>query len=114
MKNVNTEFGHVSWTTVESDGPARYDWLECAALVAGRSKTLHVAMALTWLAVMAGEPRVALTRRTMKRWGLSRDATGDALLLLQAHRLIVVWSAPGRARVIILTEPGTTTALRLS
>ena len=60
-------------------GPVRYDWLAQAARVAGRTKGLHLACALAWLAALHGRPDVALTRRTMARWSLSRDIVGKAL-----------------------------------
>ncbi|WP_298598921.1 hypothetical protein [Zoogloea sp.] len=43
-----------------------------------------------------------MTRRHMAWWSLSRDACGDALRLLRAHGLVLAWSAPGRARVVVL------------
>lgn len=92
-------------------GPIRYDWLQAAARIAGRSKALHTAALLAWLSAMHSRPDVPLTRRSMARWSLSRDAAGDTLRLLEAHRLVIVWSAPGRARIVILTEPGTDTPL---
>lgn len=88
-------------------GPVRFDWLQAVARIAGRSKALYVAVLLAWLAACRGRPDVTVTRRHMALWSLSRDACGDALRLLQAHRLVLVWSAPGRARVVVLTEPGT-------
>ena len=91
--------------------PVRIDWLEHAARIAGRSKILHVACALSWLAALHGRPDVPLTRTSMARWSLSRDIVGHALLVLREHRLVLVWSAPGRARIVVLTEPGTTTPL---
>lgn len=94
-------------------GPVRFDWLEAAARVAGRSKALHTATALAWLVALHARPDVPLTRRNMARWGLSRDSAGDALRLFQQHRLLLVWSAPGRARRVVLTEPGTVTPLTL-
>jgi len=45
-------------------GPVRYDWLAQAARAAGKTKGLHVACALAWLAALHGRPDVPLTRRT--------------------------------------------------
>lgn len=95
-------------------GPVRYDWLAQAARVAGRTKGLHLACALAWLAALHGRPDVALTRRTMARWSLSRDIVGKALATLREHGLVLTWAAPGRARVVVLTEPGTTTPLTIA
>lgn len=94
-------------------GPVRYDWLAQAASVAGRSKTLHVACALAWLSALHARPDVPLTRRSMACWSLSRDIVGHALSTLREHGLVLVWSAPGRARIVVLTEPGTTTPLAI-
>ena len=101
-------------SSIQVVGPVRFDWLECVARIAGRSKAMHVATALVWLAALRGEPGSPLTRRSMTRWGLSRDAAGDALRLLEAHALIIVWTAPGRARFVILTEPGTDRPLKIA
>lgn len=95
-------------------GPVRYDWLSQAARVAGRTKGLHLACALAWLAALNGRPDVALTRRTMARWSLSRDIVGKGLATLREHGLVLTWAAPGRARVVVLTEPGTSTPLAIA
>lgn len=100
-------------SSVHTVGPVRFDWLEHAARIAGRSKALHIATALVWLAALRGEAGVPLTRRSMARWGLSRDAAGAALSLLRVNHLVIVWSAPGRARIVVLTEPGTSTPLAI-
>ena len=94
-------------------GPVRYDWLAQAAQAAGRTKGLHLACALVWLAALHGRPDVALTRRTMARWSLSRDIVGKALANLREQGLVLTWSAPGRARTVVLTEPGSTTPLAI-
>jgi hypothetical protein len=97
----------VSLSAIQTTGLVSFDWLESVASLAGRSKALHTALALAWLTALQGRPDVAFTRRHMTRWSLSRDAAGDALRLLQAHKHAIVWSAPGRARIVILTEAGT-------
>ncbi len=94
-------------------GPVRFDWLAAVARLAGRSKVLHLALALAWLSALQARPDVALTRRTMARWGLSRDAAGDGLRFLQHAGLLRCWSAPGRARIVILYEPGGDTPLAI-
>jgi hypothetical protein len=94
-------------------GPVRYDWLAQAAKAAGKTKGLHVACALAWLAALHGRPDVPLTRRTMARWSLSRDIVGKALANLREQGLVLTWSAPGRARTVVLTEPGSTTPLAI-
>jgi len=87
-------------------GSVRFDWLQAVVQIAGRSKALHVAVLLLWLAAHRGRPDITVTRRHMALWSLSRDACGDALRLLRAHGLVLVWSAAGRARIVVLTEPG--------
>lgn len=98
---------------IQITAPVRIDWLEHAARVAGRTKLLHVACTLSWLAALHARPDVPLTRGRMRRWSLSRDIVGLALATLREHGLVLVWAAPGRARVIVLTEPGTATPLAI-
>jgi hypothetical protein len=96
-----------SLSPIQVIGPVRFDWLESVARLTGRSKALHTALALAWLTALRGRPDIVFSRRHMAAWSLSRDAAGDALRLLQAHKHAIVWSAPGRARIVILTEAGT-------
>jgi hypothetical protein len=91
----------------------RYDWLAHVARTAHHSKALHLGVALAWLAANRGAVGFSLTRRTLARWNLSRDAAYDGLRTLQAHRLLAVWKLPGRALHVLLTEPGTDKPLRL-
>jgi hypothetical protein len=49
----------------------------------------------------------------MARWSLSRDIVGKALANLREQGLVLTWSAPGRARVVVLTEPDSTTPLAI-
>lgn len=80
--------------------PVRYDWLMAAAKLSGKS--LHLALALSWLAGLAHSPKVKLTRSTMRRFSLSRDACYDGLRKLEAARLVAVWRLPGRSPMVIL------------
>lgn len=82
----------------------RYDWLAEVAKLPGKS--LHLGIALSWMAVLRGGPRVQLGRRVMARFSLSRDACYDALRRLEAHGLIKVWRLPGRSPMVTLMEPG--------
>lgn len=91
----------------------RFDWLAQVAATAHRSKALHLGVALAWLAATRGVPGVSLTRRTLARWNLSRDAASDGLRVLQAHGLVIVWSLPGRSHHVVLVEPGTDKPLML-
>ena len=51
----------------------RFDWLAIAA--AQRGKSLHLALALAWLASTRRASGISLTRRTLAKWNLSRDAS---------------------------------------
>lgn len=93
--------------------PVRYDWLAHAAEAARRTKALHLAVSLCWLAASSGAPGVSLTRRTLRDWGLSRDAAYDALRTLKAAGCLFWWSLPGRAHRVLLVEVGTDQPLRL-
>src|SRR5512134_863844 len=84
--------------------PIRYDWLAEVGKLPGKS--LHLGVALAWMAVRRGRPGVQLGRRTMARFNLSRDACYDALRRLEAEGLINVWRLPGRSPMVILMEPG--------
>jgi hypothetical protein len=83
-------------------GLIRYDWLAEVGKLSGKS--LHLGVALAWMAVLRGGPRVQLGRRVMARFSLSRDASYDALRRLEAHGLIKVWRLPGRSPMVILLE----------
>lgn len=89
----------------------RLDVLEAAAAVPGKACQLLIGLML--LVVIRGAPIVPLTRRTMARVKVSREAAGPALRRLEAAGLVKVWSLPGRARTICLLEPGKTTPLVL-
>jgi hypothetical protein len=84
--------------------PIRYDWLIAVGQLSGKS--LHLGIALAWMAVVRGGPRVQLGRRVMARFSLSRDASYDALRRLEAHGLVKVWRLPGRSPMVTLMEPG--------
>ncbi len=82
-----------------------FDWLVQAAAL--RGKALHLAVALAWLAATRNSAGVSLTRRTLAKWSISRDACYANLRSLQDAQLVRVWRLPGRAAHVILTEPGT-------
>jgi hypothetical protein len=86
---------------------AGFEWLEQVALCADRTKALHLGLALYWLATRSGLPGVSLTRRTLARWSLSRDAAYDALKVLKSAGLVAVWTLPGRAHHVVLLRQGT-------
>lgn len=83
--------------------PIRYDWLAEVGKLSGKS--LHLGVALAWMAVLRGEPRVQLGRKVMKRFSLSRDACYDTLRRLEAQGLVKVWRLPGRSAMVTLMEP---------
>lgn len=80
----------------------RMDWIEQCASLPG--KTLHLGMAIWWLAGIRHGPRVQLTRRTLARFGISRDACYPGLKRLEEARLVSVWRLPGRAPMVTLIE----------
>lgn len=84
-----------------------FEWLEQVAQCADRTKALHLGLALYWLAARSGLPGVSLTRRTLARWSLSRDAAYDALKVLKSAGLVAVWTLPGRAHHVVLLRRGT-------
>lgn len=98
---------------IEPRTPILFDWLECVAASAERSKALHLGLALAWLAARDGVPGVSLTRRTLARWSLSRDAAYDALRTLQTAGLVIVWRLPGRAHHVVLVQQGSDVPLCL-
>jgi hypothetical protein len=85
-------------------GPVRWDWLVESARLNGKS--LHLGVALAWLAARRRGPGVRLTRRILTQWSISRDACYDGLRRLESARLIRVWRLPGRSPLVILLEPG--------
>lgn len=89
----------------------RMDVLEAACHVAGKACQLLVGLML--LVVIRGTPTVPLTRRTMARVNVSREAAGPALRRLEEAGLVKVWRLPGRASRVCLLEPGKTTPLEI-
>ena len=89
----------------------RLDVLEAATHVAGKACQLLIGLML--LVVIRGAPTVPLTRRTMARVNISREAAGPALRRLEDAGLVKVWRLPGRASMVCLLEPGKTTPLMI-
>lgn len=92
-------------------GPIPMSWLSSAARLPGKS--VHVALALFWLAGMKPQGKVKMTRQAQNLFNVSDDAYRDALPRLEEAGLIKVWRAPGqRAQVEIVdhftkvNEPG--------
>lgn len=106
---------HVTASVPDVPRHVRYDWLAAVASISTRSsKSLHLGIALAWLAATRHAPGVSLTRRTLAKWNLSRDACYDGLRRLEAAGLVRVWRLPGRSPHVILMEPGIDTPLRLT
>lgn len=87
----------------------RMDVLEASTHVAGKACQLLIGLML--LVLVRGAPTVPLTRRTMARVNVSREAAGPALRRLEDAGLVKVWRLPGRASMVCLLEPGKTTPL---
>ena len=45
---------------------------------------------------------------------LVRTQLAQALATLREHGLVLTWAAPGRARIVVLTEPGSSTPLAIA
>jgi len=81
-------------------GPIPLEWIGAAARLPG--KTLHVALALQYLAGLTKSKTVKLTARTLDIVGVARDAKAEALARLQLAGLISVEQTPGRAPSVTL------------
>ena len=91
----------------------RTDWLARAAMLPGR--TLHYAVAAFALATIADSPTIAPGPKTLARYGVSSDASGDALTRLIQAGLVSADRKRGRApRITLLEGPGKVLALRKS
>lgn len=89
----------------------RTDWLRLAAVMPGR--TLHYATAILVLASLANSATVAPGRQTLARYGVSRDASGDALTRLVKDGLVRADRKRGRApRITLLDGAGKVLVLR--
>jgi hypothetical protein len=80
----------------------RTDWLAKVALLPGR--TLNYGLALFTFASMSRSPTVAPSRRTLARFGVSRDAACDALTRLTAAGLAHAERKQGRTPKITLLD----------
>lgn len=81
-------------------GPIPLDWIGRAACLPG--KTLHVALALQYLAGLQKTQTVKLGAKALSVLGVARDAKYDALNRLQDAGLIAVQRARGRTSVVTL------------
>jgi|GEM_PF-6837744 len=85
-------------------GPISMDWLIRVAALPG--KTLHLALAIQWLAGMAKTSTFVLTRKALSFFNVGPDAMADALKRLENGGLIRVQRSPGkRHRVEVIAPP---------
>ena len=80
----------------------RIDWLSRAALLPGR--TLHYAIALYILASIRNSATVTISRNMLARYGVTRDAAGDALGRLVEAGLVEAERGRGREPCITLLD----------
>ena len=83
-------------------GPIPLDWIEVAAKLPG--KTLHVALAICYLAGMNKLNSFRLTRGTLMVFGVSRHAAYRALGAMEEAGLVNVERHPGKNPVITVKE----------
>ncbi len=82
----------------------RVDWLARAAALPGR--TLNYALAVFLLAGVSNSPVVVPGRRLLARYGVSRDAAGEALTRLTNAGLVRTDRQRGRAPTVVLLDAG--------
>jgi hypothetical protein len=85
-------------------GPLSVEWLSCAASLPG--KAINVALALLWLNGIAQSGGIKMTRKTLERFCISRDAYLDALHLLESAGLIDVQRLAGQTPIVKIRSMG--------
>jgi hypothetical protein len=83
-------------------GPIPLDWLSLAARLPGRS--LHVAMALWFMAGLTRSRSVPLSNINGLRFGLDRNAKYRGLVWLEGAGLISVTRKLGRAPLVTIRD----------
>ena len=83
-------------------GPIPLDWLSRAAKLPGRS--LHVSIALWFVAGLTRSREVPLSNLSSARFGLDRNAKYRALAWLEKAGLIAVERKLGRAPLVTILE----------
>jgi DNA-binding MarR family transcriptional regulator len=81
-------------------GPIPGEWLSRAAALPGKS--LHVALAIWYLAGRSKCRTVKLTRQVLSRFGVLPDANRRALQRLESAALVTVKRSPGRAPIVTI------------
>lgn len=82
--------------------PVRFDWVERAARLPGKS--LHVALSILWTAAIHDAPVVGVSRSALARFAVSRDACYDALRHMEDAGLVRVRRLSGRRTVVTLLD----------
>ena len=85
-------------------GPVPLDWLTAASVLPGRS--LHVGIALWFLAGLGDSRVILLTNTTADRFGVDRNGKYRALDWLEGAGLIRVARRPGRPPEVTLLDTG--------
>lgn len=86
-------------------GPIPWDrWLSIAAKGSGRGKSLHVAMALWFLAGMNNKATVTLSGTVLKDLGVKRNAAYRGLNALERAGLVSVIRHNGRSPIVTILE----------
>lgn len=85
-------------------GPVPLEWLSAAAYLPGKS--MHVAIALWFLAGLTESRQVTLSNVIALRFGSDRSSKYRALAWLERARLIEVERKLGRAPVVTLLDHG--------
>ena len=83
-------------------GPIPGEWIGRAATLPG--KTLHVALALWYVAGLGKRRRVKLTGKVLERFGVGRDAGYGGLKRLEAAGLVEVERHSGRCPWVTICE----------
>ena len=83
-------------------GPIPLDWLSRAAALPGRS--LHVAIAIWFMAGLKKTRNVPVSNITGLQFGLDRNAKYRALEWLESANLITVERRTGRAPIVTILE----------
>jgi hypothetical protein len=83
-------------------GPLSMPWLSVAAKLKGKS--LHVAMAIQWLAGMNTGKPFKLTRKALEMFSVSNDAASDGVKRLEAAGHIAVQRLAGQRPTITMRQ----------
>jgi hypothetical protein len=83
-------------------GPLPLSWLQRAAALPG--KALHVALGLWYVRGLCCSVTFPFKRRVAREFGISPDATYDALTNLEAAGLIRVDRHRGRSPIVTILE----------